>query len=525
MKYTIIAFCLLCCSATLFSCQNDEWKEEITKLQDELKIQRQLIEASQNNVFITDVVTTDGGYIITLSDGNKVTLQNGTNGSDGINGSQITNISVDDDQMTFSFSDGTHITLTVNKSEVNEICLPAYLYMLSDTRNDIFVEPFIKRWRPFDYTVSFVGNFYSRRLERVVSVDKPENDKKITAGLYELKNFNKIATASSRIRLGVKGTGSSGVVAQIVGDSYTQGAFYKDALLRKGYVPNLKLVGLRNVKVETGEDKLFTAGQHDEGRNGACMNWYFDVFTGNNRYHGFMHPDGDYRYWGATEFWKLCFLVEKGERKDLEATNGKYGDCLSRFNEDGYLKSPLKGDIQYDNAKGSFVMYDGNQWNNVRKDDFTWSFDYGKYLAMWDITPPKFFAEMLGLNDFRDNINADFSTFNDQLRIMKESYLKAVPSGRFIILIPCSTCGIMANKDGNFTIKQNFAMWRFRKNLIDNFDKKEAAGYYLCDIGITIDNEDGYYYDDEGMQTNQPHPYKNYPTMGIPLAAFIQYYR
>ena len=27
------------------------------------------------------------------------------------------------------------------------------------------------------------------------------------------------------------------------------------------------------------------------------------------------------------------------------------------------------------------------------------------------------------------------------------------------------------------------------------------------------------------IQTGNPHPYPNYPSMGIPIAAFIQYYR
>ena len=334
MKNLITTTILLCCTLLLPSCQNDDWKEEVEKLRNELNVQKQLLEASQNNIYITHVATTDDGYTITLSDGSTVVLQNGIDGTDG---SQITNISANGDQMTFSFSDGTQITLAVNKSDVNEICLPSYLYMLSDTRNDIFVEPFIKRWYPFDYSVLFNGDFYSRRLERVVSVDKPENDKKIIANLYELKNFTRVATHSSRIRLGIKGTGNSEVVAQIIGDSYTQGAFYKDALLRKGYVPNLKLVGLRDVKVETEDDPQYTTGQYDEGRNGACMSWYFEVFTGNNRYHGFMHPDGDFRYWGSTEFWQLCFLVEKGERPNLEATNQVYEgipDYLRSFSID-----------------------------------------------------------------------------------------------------------------------------------------------------------------------------------------------
>ena len=33
---------------------------------------------------------------------------------------------------------------------VNDICLPSSLYLLSDVQNDLFVQPFIKRWRPYD---------------------------------------------------------------------------------------------------------------------------------------------------------------------------------------------------------------------------------------------------------------------------------------------------------------------------------------------------------------------------------------
>lgn len=63
------------------------------------------------------------------------------------------------------------------------------------------------------------------------------------------------------------------------------------------------------------------------------------------------------------------------------------------------------------------------------------------------------------------------------------------------------------------------------KNIIDTFDGRESEGYYVVDIGITIDNEKGYNRNRDGIQTGNPHPYPNYPTMGIPLAAFIQYYR
>ncbi len=51
---------------------------------------------------------------------------------------------------------------------INDICLPHKLYMLSDIRNNLFVEPLIKRWRPYNDVVRFGGStHYTRKLQRV----------------------------------------------------------------------------------------------------------------------------------------------------------------------------------------------------------------------------------------------------------------------------------------------------------------------------------------------------------------------
>lgn len=75
MKNLITTTIFLCCTLLLPSCQNDDWKEEVEKLRNELNVQKQLLEASQNNIYITHVATTDDGYTITLSDGSTVVLQ------------------------------------------------------------------------------------------------------------------------------------------------------------------------------------------------------------------------------------------------------------------------------------------------------------------------------------------------------------------------------------------------------------------------------------------------------------------
>lgn len=210
----------------------------------------------------------------------------------------------------------------------------------------------------------------------------------------------------------------------------------------------------------------------------------------------------------------------------LSYSCGRFDDFAIRFDDQtGYLLSPKNGDVQYDNTLNSFVEYRNGNWVKINKDDYTWSFNYKKYLTAWNIPAPHFLGEMLGLNDFRDNLAANFAVWNAQIEIMKDSYLDAVPNGKFMIIIPSSTCGSMNNANGDFTLKQNAAMWRLRKNIIDVFDKREAEGYYLVDVGITIDNEDGYNKDGNGVQIGNPHPYPNYPTMGIPVAAFIQFHR
>ncbi len=426
----------------------------------------------------------------------------------------------------------------LNMTFVNDICLPSTLWLLSDTQNDLFVQPFLKRWRPYDDFVRFnlsQNAPFMRRFSTVASIDRPVDGSVLTTELVNGDEFITRKRLKTTIRVGQKGVGDQTVTAQILGDSYVHGAFFRHALLDSGYVPNLQLVGL----LKCGEN------QYNEGRGGWSLSSYFNIPTRPVQcYHGFMQPDGDFRYWGATQFWTIawqCFLKTAPKGFEPYYSCSRFDDVLPRFDEStGYLKNPQKGDLQYDNDKQVFVLYDGEAWQPATEDFFTWNIDYSKYLSMWNIQKPDFLFVMLGLNDFRNNLEADFTEWRRRIGILKYSYLKANPDGKFVICIPCSTCGSLDNAAGDFTIRHNAAMWRFRKWLIDTFDKQEKDGYYLLDVGITIDNEHGYmlaknattvpfetYKGEESLriQTGNPHPYLNYPSMGIPIAAFIQYYR
>lgn len=435
-----------------------------------------------------------------------------------------------------------------NVSEVrspfkNDICLPAKLYMLSEVQNNIFVEPLIKRWRPYDDVVRFTGTAnYQRRLQRVASISEPEDSATISLNLINQDYFDTVKTLTSTIVVGERGKGTETVTVSIIGDSFTQGAFFKDALLVKGYVPNIKMIGLRDV---TG-----FPGQFDEGRGGWTLNKYFTVTnTRTGAYNGFFQPGGDYKYWGATDFWKLANAIRLNPQNNWsfgESYNaGRFGTQSMHFDEKtGYKLNPEKNDIMFNNSLDTYVRYDGKKWQEVRYEDFSWDFDYGKYLLMWHLEAPSVLAEFLGLNDFRgeaDPSKIDFTKWNAQIEMLAASYFKAVPGGKFVLMIPSSTCGILDNEAGDFTTKQNACMWEHRRNIIEHFDRREAENIYVVDAGIAVDNINGSnfttdtvftkpYSEYHGTEKNQvqkgnPHPYLNYPNMGVSLAGFIQKHR
>lgn len=407
----------------------------------------------------------------------------------------------------------------------NDLAIPSELYMLEGTTTDLYTEAFLRRWNPYEFFVRADGDCrFERRLPRVTTVVDPAEGARLTFELVGEDDFNTICRDTVTIRVGQirPSSETSEVTVQVLGDSFVQGAFFKSALLDSLYVPGIRMTGLRQV-VGGGEN-------FDEGRGGWTLASYFEIpKKADAPYHGFMQLDGDMRYLGATGFWINCHKVINKELTDFESRYqcGRFEKAASRFSpETGLPVKPAKGDLMWSNEKEYYLLYDGKRWRERRDiDETAWSFNYAKYLETWDIPAPEFLFETLGLNDYRDELNADYSVWDERIEIVKNSYLSAVPGGKFIIVIPCSTCGTLDNRRGDFTVRQNAAMWRFRKHLVDTFDRRTADGYHLVDMGITIDNENGYRRDSEGLQTGNPHPYPNYPTMGLPLAAFIQYHR
>lgn len=97
---------------------------------------------------------------------------------------------------------------------------------------------------------------FSQILGDRVVVDKPQNNGKLVVNLIEGENFEVIKSIETSVLTSNKSKYNGDVFIQILGDSYVNGAFFRDAFFTKKYVPGVRLVGMRKVQGEEAEMKL-----------------------------------------------------------------------------------------------------------------------------------------------------------------------------------------------------------------------------------------------------------------------------
>lgn len=402
----------------------------------------------------------------------------------------------------------------------NNITYPQSTYIMTGVDNEIFFQPILKRWRPYNYylRVDKTNGLIAQTSKKIV-LNKPVDGDTITFNLFEGDEFDVLRTCKSVIKVGTPGVAEDSVKILFLGDSYTKGEYFKWAFLGSGYVPKVKLVGTRSV--------VGSSFHSHEGRGGWTLPRYFSNQPRNEYfYNPFWQPDGEYRYWGSTAFWKNCIYVRDNSVQDFNLNYNCSGYKLDGFSNDGKRINPKINDLMWDSSLESYVRWNGNSWVKFDADKLSWHFDFGKYLEMHKLDRPDYLIVMLGLNDFANgrNIVPNFTDWNSMVEELFTSYKKTVPYGCLVLSTPCSSFGILDNKSGDFTIKKNAIMWEVRKNIIEKFDSREDEGLYVVDASSSIDNENGYNIVD-GIQVGNPHPYPNYPKLGLQLAAFVQYHR
>lgn len=419
----------------------------------------------------------------------------------------------------------------------NAIRLPNTLYILGGVNNNIFYDTFARFWDD-GYYVSQVGaTGIARSLSRVLTLKNPTTNNNVTFSLNNAKTGVVESTIRSKLVVGTPSVGDTQVTISIIGDSYTHGDFFVGALLANGYVPNLKMVGLRRVN-----DTYPT--QHDEGRGGWKLTDYFkpahelDMVT--YGFNPFWQPDGEFRFWGTVEFWaaaKKCADGTYTEASGWWYQASMYNDYVSVFDDSGYLVSPTTNDIMYSQTSKKYMVWSGTEWVDAQYETYTWAFDYAKYLAMWSIEAPEMLFMYLGVNDFWGTAPTAETIGNwlSMAETLKDSYFSANPDGKFAILTPTTVC--MNNQSGYSSRAVHANMWALRTAILDKFDYYGESKVFVIDTALAIDSEhsfivsddetitlpfDGYAGDDRIYASNDIHPRVSYLSLGYPLAAFIQ---
>lgn len=343
----------------------------------------------------------------------------------------------------------------------NDICLPSKQYMLNGIQNDMFIQSFLKRWRPYNDFVRFSGTAtYLRRYEKVASIKNAQSGQTMKVELINSDSFNVLKTIESTILVGEPSVGNAEIAVQFLGDSYTRaGAYFKATILGKGYVPNVKCVGLRAIPDYKG--------QFNEGRGGWTLEKYFSNDTENPLFFNpFFQPEEKYKYWGSTVFWKTAIGVNnktiKNQPNSIEPSYSCDGYDASMFNEDGLLLHPKKEDMMFDSEHKTYIFWNGHAWIKMQAQKLSWSFQYDKYLAMWNLQPPKILIVMLGLNDFRNGpMPADFKGWNAKVELLLASYKRAVPDGKLVV---CTPIAVVAPSTIQRAILPHFKMRNYGKS-------------------------------------------------------------
>ena len=116
-------------------------KEQLAQLERRIEAAKTVALAYQNKLFITSIKQTTEGYLITFSDGTSTALPHGKDGQDGAPGqpgsSWISNISIGEDEVSFTMTDGRQFTIPL-ASLVKQIKQLSFVPRYSDLKATVY---------------------------------------------------------------------------------------------------------------------------------------------------------------------------------------------------------------------------------------------------------------------------------------------------------------------------------------------------------------------------------------------------
>jgi lysophospholipase L1-like esterase len=431
----------------------------------------------------------------------------------------------------------TPVDIKINKESLGlltELASPKKQYVMKNIDTPFFFVPMQRK----------TLNDHTTRLHAFDYIASPPDIKNINKGVwvnlagdesrYQFVLFNSdiqsIEKRDVTLKVADPARNNGGLIVAPIGDSITD--MNEQYKYLKDNTPAITLVGMM---------KSPTTLLYNEGRSGWTLEQYMTNIYSPADWSGFspfLHPIASgYKYYGCTKAWKACYAGEAYVKNMREK-----GDELGGFNASTGLRiTPNVNDVMYNYANSRYEVYDGAAWVTITEANLgAFEFNYGKYLSTWNITKPNIVSIMLGTNDYgrvhwydaKNTLNAKFTTWYNTII----SSIKSVDSTIKIALLIPPYKSTLSSTVNNFIKYQNMAYFENRKNLITNFDGRDAENIYLVDVGSAVDTEKDFNLVDSsyitagtkkswmlGEVADDTHPATSgMNRMGMRIAAFIQ---
>ncbi len=443
------------------------------------------------------------------------------------------------------------------KAIPNKIALPSNIYVLAGIQRNIWHQSVLARWNPYDYYLKFSTEgkgttqnplngidtaSFQRRTNLVASIKTSNSEIDGTSfdvSLIDNRQMKVTQTKKVYLRIGIPNDENlSPIKVSFIGSSTVQLLYFEYALTH--YVSNYTLIGLRH---KQGSTTIL-----HEGRGGASLFSYCEgsYNTGStSHFFPFWQPIGNFRFWGATGFWINAHI--NADDGSFNNTGGYYtglyvDSALAKFDAStGWLVNPTNGDIMYDTTTKTYKLYNGSEWVSTSKANYSWTFDYGKYLNMWGLDTPDVICITLGSNDFRTaNLPLNLDTWKTRM----DTVINSIHSVNASIKVVLCNQGPFSNHgyQGDETFLMNYKMWLHLDFMIKTYGERENENIFVLAQGSEISAEYGFnvstsqniikpteiYEGNERMLVHSGdvvHPYESLKNMGTPIAAFLQYIR
>ena len=386
--------------------------------------------------------------------------------------------------------------------KVPELVFPSVIYALKGYENSIYHKNYMNFVNPYIWAIqSTKSDAHWKYRERCFRINPSDTAvSRLRVYLYNKITLEQMFSKDIPTNLVEIALSPALTRVNVIGDSFTYNGMWYRQIQDK--LNNIKLVGMR--KSYQCDDDM-----RGEGRGGWKLNDYatasYEDLAINHMqpFSPFLQVEGS-TYYGPIQFWDA--VVNGTSKYPNLYTYGTLGfqDYINWFDVNGYKKEPNVNDLMYDGNLGKYVSWNGSEWveTNVQKTDFTW--DYAKYVSIWNIAEPDIVMILLGTNDFLGGYSG-FDKWKSQMDGLITSIKTYKPTMKIGICTAFVTTEAANSSDAVNGFISTRNEWEARKLVIESYDTEEnkGNGVYVVDTGIVIDPDYGFSMQEQNMLSNR----------------------